>query len=186
MLNWKCRFSTDGRRNLRGKSRGHSARLTRQRTAFEEQVLRENDVSPRLPPCALSGLYSLTMLRDGLNQRTRHTLWVALGFLCCALIACAAIVQVGHTHPDGQTVQSDCTLCHTAHLVVQPAIPQSLPPSVLIVAALLRCSRSVPGTSLYFLSSPGLHLWMLLSLKATSNAKAQDLWRPLCQGPTVI
>jgi hypothetical protein len=46
------------------------------------------------------------------------------------------MVQVGHTHPDGQTAQSDCALCHTAHIVVQPAIPQSLPPAVRIVAAI--------------------------------------------------
>ena len=96
-----------------------------------------------LPPCTASGVYSLRMLSCGLNQRARHSLWVALGFLCCAIIACSAIVQVGHTHPDGQTVQTDCALCHTAHLVVQPAIPQSLPPSVLIVAAILAALQPI-------------------------------------------
>jgi hypothetical protein len=112
-------------------------------------------LQPRgLQSCAASGLYSLIMLSCALNQRARHTLWVALAFLCCALIACAAVVQVGHTHPDGQTVQSDCALCHTAHLVVQPAIPQSLPPNVLIVAAILAalqpvCSRHFSIFSLF-------------------------------------
>ena len=124
------------------------------------------------------------MLSARPNQRARHTLWVALGFLCCALIVCASILQVGHIHPDGQAVQSDCALCHTAHLVVQPSIPQSLPPHRAYRGGNIYASRSrsAPGTSLYFLSSPGLHLWTLLSLKATSNAKTQDLWRPLCQG----
>jgi hypothetical protein len=61
---------------------------------------------------------------------------VALGFLCCALIVCASILQVGHIHPDGQAVQSDCALCHTAHLVIQPSIPQSVPPIVRVVAAI--------------------------------------------------
>jgi hypothetical protein len=70
------------------------------------------------------------------NQRTQHSLWVALGFLCCALVVCAAIVQIGHTHVNGQSMQTDCALCHTAHVVVQPLIPQSLPHIVQVVAAI--------------------------------------------------
>jgi hypothetical protein len=71
-----------------------------------------------------------------LNSRTRHSLWAVLGFLCCALIVFSGVVQVGHTHADGQAVQSDCALCHTAHVVVQPSIPQSLPRTVRIVATI--------------------------------------------------
>ncbi|MGA7633681.1 MAG: hypothetical protein WCB11_23210, partial [Terriglobales bacterium] len=63
-------------------------------------------------------------------------LWVALGFFCCALIAFTAAVQVGHTHLDSQGAQSDCALCHTAHIVVQPPIPQTLPQTVRTVAAI--------------------------------------------------
>jgi hypothetical protein len=74
------------------------------------------------------------MLGRSLNQKTTHSLWAVLGFLCCALIVFSGIVQVGHTHADGQAVQSDCALCHTAHVVVQPSIPQSLPRAVRIVA----------------------------------------------------
>ena len=70
------------------------------------------------------------------NLRTRHSLWVVLGFLCCALIALGGIVQAGHTHADSQAVQSDCALCHTAHLVVQPSVPQPLPRSVFVVASI--------------------------------------------------
>lgn len=109
----------------------------------DARVFREYHLIPRLRFCAVFGLYSLTMLSCGLNQRARHSLWVALGFLCCALIACAAIVQVGHVHPDGRAVQSDCALCHTAHVVVQPAIPQSLPPSVFVVAAILAALQPI-------------------------------------------
>jgi hypothetical protein len=69
-----------------------------------------------------------------LNQKIRHPLWVALGFFCCALLVFTGIVQVGHAHADGQAVQSDCALCHAAHVVVQPPIPQSLPRMVRIVA----------------------------------------------------
>jgi hypothetical protein len=74
------------------------------------------------------------MLGRSLNPRTRHSLWAVLGFLCCALIVFSGVVQVGHTHADGQAVQSDCALCHTAHVVVQPPIPQPLPYTVRVVA----------------------------------------------------
>jgi hypothetical protein len=90
-----------------------------------------------LQSCTASGLYSLTMLSCALNRRARRSLWVALGFLCSAIIVCAAIVQVGHTHHDGQTAQSECALCQTAHVAVQPSIPQTLPLTVLVVAAVL-------------------------------------------------
>ena len=76
------------------------------------------------------------MLGRSLNPRTRHSLWVVLGFFCCALITLGGIVQAVHTHADGPAVQSDCALCDTAHLVVQPAVPQSLPRTVAVVARL--------------------------------------------------
>jgi hypothetical protein len=31
-------------------------------------------------------------------------------------------------------MQTDCALCHVAHLVVQPAAPQSLPRTIRVVA----------------------------------------------------
>jgi hypothetical protein len=68
------------------------------------------------------------------NLTKRHVLWVVLGFFCCALITLGGIVQVVHTHADGQAIQSDCALCHTAHLVVQPAVPQLLPHTVFVAA----------------------------------------------------
>jgi hypothetical protein len=76
------------------------------------------------------------------NLRTRHLLWVVLGFVCCALITLGGIVQVVHTHPDGRAIQSDCALCQTAHLVVQPAVPQSLPRAVLVVARVSTAPQS--------------------------------------------
>jgi len=62
---------------------------------------------------------------------------VGLGIFCCALVALSGIVQVGHTHAAGQALQSDCALCHTAHLVIQPAVPQSLPQVMLLAAAIV-------------------------------------------------
>jgi len=88
-------------------------------------------------------LYSLTMLLPRLHPKTRRTLFLVVGFLCCALIALAGIVQVAHTHLDGQANTSDCALCHTAHLVVQPSIPQVLPHIVRVVATVASKSQPV-------------------------------------------
>jgi hypothetical protein len=88
-----------------------------------------------LPSRDVPRLYSLRMLSCRLKQRTHPSLWAALGFLCCALIICAAVVQVGHIHADAQSLHPDCALCHTAHVVVQPPIPQSLAHIVWIVEA---------------------------------------------------
>jgi hypothetical protein len=68
------------------------------------------------------------------NLKSHPSLWVVLCFLCCALITLSGIVEAGHIHADGQAVQTDCALCHVAHLVVQPAAPQSLPRTARVVA----------------------------------------------------
>ena len=86
------------------------------------------------------------------NLRTRHSLWVVLGFLCCALITFSGIVQAGHIHADGQAVQTDCALCHVAHLVVQPAPPQSLPRPVRAVARVSAALQPI-RTQLFFIFS---------------------------------
>src|ERR1700761_7416058 len=88
------------------------------------------------------------------NQRTYRSLWVGLGFLCCALIVCATIVQIGHIHADEASVHPDCALCHTAHVVVPPPIPLSLPHSVWIVGAIPAspqpiCLKSFSSFSLF-------------------------------------
>ena len=69
------------------------------------------------------------------NPPVPHWLWVGLGFFCCALIALSGIIQIAHTHADA-TVQSDCALCHTAHLSVEPAVPQTLLHIMLVAAAI--------------------------------------------------
>ena len=89
------------------------------------------------------------MPRGSRNLRTRHLLWVVLGFFCCALITFGGIVQGVHTHPDGQAVQSDCALCHVAHLVVQPSVPQSLPRPLPVVARVSTAPQ--PRRALFFL-----------------------------------
>jgi hypothetical protein len=86
------------------------------------------------------------------NLNTHRSLWVVLGFLCCALITFSGIVQAGHIHADGQVVQTDCAVCHVAHLVVQPAPPQSLPRAVRVVARVLAAVQPV-RTQLFFVFS---------------------------------
>ena len=81
-------------------------------------------------------VYYWRMLRGGLNPGIRRSLWIALGFFCCALLALTCIGQVAHWHADGEAVHFDCALCLTAHLVIQPAVPQSLPHTVRIVATI--------------------------------------------------
>ncbi len=66
--------------------------------------------------------------------KRHHWLFAALAVFCCALVAFSGIVQIAHTHPTGQWAQSDCALCHTAHIVVQPAVPQPLAQTVMVVA----------------------------------------------------
>jgi len=88
------------------------------------------------------------MPRGSRNLRTRHLLWVVLGFLCCALVTLSGIVQVGHTHADGQAVQSDCALCHVAHLVVQPSVPQVLPRTIFVVVSVSTALQ--PRRTLFF------------------------------------
>jgi hypothetical protein len=83
------------------------------------------------------------MLFPSLHPKTRRTFFLAVGFLCCALIALTGIVQVAHTHLDGQVNSADCALCHTAHLVVQPSIPQVLPHIVRVVATVASKSQPV-------------------------------------------
>jgi hypothetical protein len=86
------------------------------------------------------------------NLRTRNPLWVVLGFLCCALVIFSGVVQVGHTHADGQAVQSDCAICHTAHLAVQPAVPQSLPRTVFVVASESTALQPIRAQAFFVLS----------------------------------
>jgi hypothetical protein len=92
------------------------------------------------------------MSRRSPNLKTHHSLWVVLCFLCCALITLGGIVQAGHIHADGQAVQTDCALCHVAHLVVQPAVPQALPRTVRVVARVSTALQPI-RTQLFFVFS---------------------------------
>jgi hypothetical protein len=61
--------------------------------------------------------------------------WVAvLGLLCVALLLTTSVIQVVHNHPSGQP-DHDCSLCTTAHHVVQIAPAVGLNLSSLAIAA---------------------------------------------------
>jgi hypothetical protein len=65
------------------------------------------------------------------NSRKRlQSSWVSwLGIFCIALVLLAGIVQVAHTHPNGQ-VDEGCSLCNTAHQVVQIVVLVALAISI--------------------------------------------------------
>ncbi len=69
-----------------------------------------------------------------LIHKKHRWLIAAVAIFCCTLIAFSGIVQIAHTHPNGQWAQSDCALCHTAHVVVQATVPQPLRQPVRVVA----------------------------------------------------
>lgn len=74
------------------------------------------------------------MRNSARNSRAIHALRVALACFCCALITFASIIQVEHVHLGAQ---SDCATCHAAHTVIAPPVPQSLPVTAWIVAAII-------------------------------------------------
>jgi hypothetical protein len=43
--------------------------------------------------------------------------------MCCiALVLLTAFIQIAHTHPTGQVDHEGCSLCNTAHHVVQTVV----------------------------------------------------------------
>ena len=87
---------------------------------------------------------------------TRRPLFKVLGILCCALIIFSGAIQAGHIHADSQALQTDCALCHVAHLVVQPAAPQSLSCSVCVVASIAAALQPASaGRNYPVVDSPG-------------------------------
>jgi hypothetical protein len=73
---------------------------------------------------------------------TRPSLRMALGVLCCLLVAVAGVVQVAHTHLPGHAAQADCAFCYTAHLGVRFSVTYSLPALVLFVSPLVAAPKT--------------------------------------------
>lgn len=55
----------------------------------------------------------------------RHSLAALLGMVCIALVLLTGVLQVTHTHADGQ-IDHDCSLCVTAHNAVQIVVAVTL------------------------------------------------------------
>lgn len=58
------------------------------------------------------------MPRFSSQQRSHFSVVSLLGIVCIALVLMSGIVQVAHSHPSGQP-DHDCSLCTTAHHVIQ-------------------------------------------------------------------
>jgi hypothetical protein len=69
------------------------------------------------------------------RPRAQFSLVSLLGIVCVALVLMSGIVQVAHTHPSGQP-DHDCSLCATAHHVIQIVALVTLDLSSQHVAAL--------------------------------------------------
>jgi hypothetical protein len=67
-------------------------------------------------------------------QRGTRAPWISiLAVLCIALVLMTSMLQVTHSHPAGH-VDHDCSLCFTAHQVVQ----------IAIVVTVVLASRPIP------------------------------------------
>ncbi|HEX3438467.1 MAG TPA: hypothetical protein VHT24_16980 [Pseudacidobacterium sp.] len=53
----------------------------------------------------------------GEHQQASWVRW--LGVFCIALVLLAGFISVAHTHPNGQVDREGCSLCATAHHVIQ-------------------------------------------------------------------
>jgi hypothetical protein len=59
-------------------------------------------------------------MRVFMDKKRFQGTWAGwLGIFCVALVLLAGFVQVAHTHPTGQVDHEGCSLCNTAHHVVQ-------------------------------------------------------------------
>jgi len=58
-------------------------------------------------------------------RRPRHSWVTILGIVCIALVLFTGILQVTHSHPNGQ-IDRDCSLCITAHHAVQAVVVVTL------------------------------------------------------------
>lgn len=65
-----------------------------------------------------------------------------LGLLCIALVLLVGFIQVAHTHPTGQVDREGCSLCNTAHQVVQTVALVTV--AVVVVQPVWRAAAEKP------------------------------------------
>jgi len=90
------------------------------------------------------------MLRRTSGSRSQFSLASLLGILCIALVLMSGMVQVAHSHPLGQP-DHDCSLCTTAHNVIQVVALVTLDLSTQPVAAIApEPTRELPSRTFFF------------------------------------
>src|SRR5579862_4378566 len=90
------------------------------------------------------------MVRRTPGSRSQFSLVSLLGILCIALVLMSGMVQVAHSHPSGQP-DHDCSLCTTAHHVIQVVTLVTLDLSSQPVAPVAsEPARDLPTPTLFF------------------------------------
>ena len=90
------------------------------------------------------------MLRRASGSRPQFSLVSLLGILCIALVLLSGVVQVAHTHTSGQP-DHDCSLCTTAHHVIQVVALVTLELSIAPVTPVAsEPARDLPTPTLFF------------------------------------
>jgi hypothetical protein len=90
------------------------------------------------------------MLRRRSGSRPQFSVASLLGIICIALVLMSGIVQVAHSHPTGQP-DHDCSLCTTAHHVIQVVAVTTLELSILPVTPVVsEPTRVVSRPALFF------------------------------------
>ena len=57
-----------------------------------------------------------------------------VGLLCLALVVACGTIQVIHAHVSGDVSDPTCSLCATAHVVMQIAVPMYAPVAARVVS----------------------------------------------------
>lgn len=79
------------------------------------------------------------------TQRSRISWAKWLGLVCIALVLLTGIIQVTHTHATGQADREGCSLCVTAHHVVQAVALIVLAISIqLVVRVTIKVRNEIP------------------------------------------
>jgi hypothetical protein len=76
----------------------------------------------------MHGLYSREQSQRSSGMSVSWSRW--LGVLCIALVLLTGFIQVVHSHPTGQVDHEGCSLCNTAHHVVQTVALASVAVSI--------------------------------------------------------
>jgi hypothetical protein len=90
------------------------------------------------------------MLRRTFGSRAQFSVASLLGIVCIALVLMSGMIQVAHSHPLGQP-DHDCSLCTTAHHVIQVVALVTLDLSSRPVTAVApEPTRELPHRTFFF------------------------------------